>query len=562
MEDDPTPPVPPSIDELFAYASEPYAFPTHNNPSHSLFDNSFGSYSPLLDDNLVVPLDAVENAVGSSGYNFTTPDGRPAETFEAFTASSESSTNGVDVDKWGAISSDSNLLPRTALSTSPNLASAAIAPVSSSSSINLGQPGRHLFDALSPTLRPRDDQQTVQASSGQPSQVLTPADPIPGQETATTTQGPSEKWQTMKHQEVLKGHFLDDFDGFMLKMKNEMGELARKHGKKPEVVEHMVFNGGPNYMKTIKPNVWNAWSHFKYEAVNAHLPTEARMPLAEVQKTYGDEYKALTSGERDDFVRRYTEWQRENRRAPRGLSRGKVQDVNNTCEKIIELMLGLASRSGIIGMFCIARASSSFGMTPRWFFTDAGLDKFLEIVVTRWNIASIGTKMEVFGLADGNVHALLKTAKEKANYLRDEIRMHLQQGLDAAVGKENVRIFYPNFYDKITVPYHVDIVNWPPGIKFVNPSELSDALDGLRTLRDALVTKTCRFVKLTDAEFESLRQKVEADREAGVVPPRVVRKKRTGTNKQKKAAHVERESNEEVEEEESHEDAPRKRKRT
>jgi hypothetical protein len=55
---------------------------------------------------------------------------------------------------------------------------------------------------------------------------------------------------------------------------------------------------------------------------------------------------------------------------------------------------------------------------------------------------------------------------------------------------------YPNFYEKITAQYGVEIVGWP--CRFVNPSDLNQT--DLSLLRDAWANKTCYFRKLTREE--------------------------------------------------------------
>jgi hypothetical protein len=67
-------------------------------------------------------------------------------------------------------------------------------------------------------------------------------------------------------------------------------------------------------------------------------------------------------------------------------------------------MQGLDSRVGIQGMFCIVRSSTEYALTPRWYFTSADLEKFLEIAVRgRWDTNRIGAQMEAYAVAGGSV---------------------------------------------------------------------------------------------------------------------------------------------------------------
>jgi hypothetical protein len=88
---------------------------------------------------------------------------------------------------------------------------------------------------------------------------------------------------------------------------------------------------------------------------------------------------------------------------------------------------------------------------------------------------------------------------------------------------------YPHFYEKITVPYGVDIIGWP--CQFINPSLLSEG--DLTRLRDTWLDKTCHFKKLTREEKKLRAAKFEADVAAGTVK-RATRKSR----KDKGSTHV------------------------
>ncbi|KAJ7306242.1 hypothetical protein DFH08DRAFT_660515, partial [Mycena albidolilacea] len=58
---------------------------------------------------------------------------------------------------------------------------------------------------------------------------------------------------------------------------------------------------------------------------------------------------------------------------------------------------------------------------------------------------------------------------------------------------------YTWYEEDIVQRYNVVLVGWTPA-KFVNPSELSTSLEGLRTLLQALKDGKCFFKKLSPAE--------------------------------------------------------------
>ena len=66
--------------------------------------------------------------------------------------------------------------------------------------------------------------------------------------------------------------------------------------------------------------------------------------------------------------------------------------------------MGLDSRVGVQGLFCIVRSSNDFAIEPRWFFTSPDLERYLEVAVRKkWNTSHIGTQVEAFAVAGGSL---------------------------------------------------------------------------------------------------------------------------------------------------------------
>jgi hypothetical protein len=73
---------------------------------------------------------------------------------------------------------------------------------------------------------------------------------------------------------------------------------------------------------------------------------------------------------------------------------------------------------------------------------------------------------------------------------------------------------YVNYEEDIVLAHGVKLVGWMPA-KFVNPSELSDAIGPLQELFTAIKNGTCKFVTLTPQERIDRKQKYDADIAAG-----------------------------------------------
>ncbi|KAJ7862682.1 hypothetical protein B0H14DRAFT_3863116 [Mycena olivaceomarginata] len=164
-------------------------------------------------------------------------------------------------------------------------------------------------------------------------------------------------------------------------------------------------------------------------------------------------------------------------------------------------MVGLSEHVGAEGFFCIVCNSTDFHMKPKWYFTSKEL---MRIAVGRktWNTEAVGSKIEVFAIAGCDIMGLLHTGKQKSSYLKREISQAIHEGLHTVTGRADITMQYVNYE------------GWTPA-KFVNPSELSDAIGPLQELFTAIKNGTCKFVKLTPQERIDWKQKYDADVAAG-----------------------------------------------
>lgn len=109
---------------------------------------------------------------------------------------------------------------------------------------------------------------------------------------------------------------------------------------------------------------------------------------------------------------------------------------------------------------------------------------------------------------------------------------------------------YTRYEEEIVQRYGIDLQGWTYE-KLMNPSTLSSSLPPLKALRDALVTGTCKFVKLTAAERKEREAAYIASIESGKVELQK-RKRRSDADIRKKSKRARKEggnkSNEEGDE--------------
>lgn len=85
---------------------------------------------------------------------------------------------------------------------------------------------------------------------------------------------------------------------------------------------------------------------------------------------------------------------------------------------------------------------------------------------------------------------------------------------------------YTEYDAKIRVKYHVELRGWPLGVRWGTPSSIG-AVDDIRSLREALVSGECRWVRMSRTAQETLAQ------QATEVPPK---QRKTRSDKGKKRA--------------------------
>jgi hypothetical protein len=84
-------------------------------------------------------------------------------------------------------------------------------------------------------------------------------------------------------------------------------------------------------------------------------------------------------------------------------------------------MVGLRSRVGAEGFFCIVRSNPDFNVKPQWYFTTPEVESYMKIACRpRWDTYTVGTKIEAFAIAGCDVlsTSLYISLLNTLNYLR------------------------------------------------------------------------------------------------------------------------------------------------
>ena len=101
---------------------------------------------------------------------------------------------------------------------------------------------------------------------------------------------------------------------------------------------------------------------------------------------------------------------------------------------------------------------------------------------------------------------------------------------------------YAQYEEEIVQRYGIELEGWTYE-KLTNPSDLSSSLPPLKALRDAIISGTCKFVKLTAAEKKKREAAYMAKIKSGEIELRK-HKWRSDAGVSKKTKQVHREDSE------------------
>ncbi|TFK59093.1 hypothetical protein BDN72DRAFT_781220, partial [Pluteus cervinus] len=79
--------------------------------------------------------------------------------------------------------------------------------------------------------------------------------------------------------------------------------------------------------------------------------------------------------------------------------------------------------------------------------------------------------------------------------------------------KKPIKMNYSNYETSIVLTYRVQLIGWPSGVPRQCPSSLKQ--EPLRQLQEALRNGSCKWVKLTEQEYENLSTDLKRRKEAG-----------------------------------------------
>ncbi|KAF7292671.1 hypothetical protein MIND_01165300 [Mycena indigotica] len=312
--------------------------------------------------------------------------------------------------------------------------------------------------------------------------------------------------------------------------------LAEKYQKKERYFYDLFFQGGAHMVHSRE--AVNPYNAFKHEKAIENQKNGVKENVEALHEAHHAEYQQLSEEEKNELVERLRKEREENVVLRRDTPKARAQDVANTARNITQLITALARRVGLDAFFCLFRNNPDFAMEPYWWFSNKAVEEYMPIATRKtWNTGEVGFKLEAFAIAGCDALNLLRTSKQKSDWLKAEIRILIKEKLVAITGNPDAEIAYRWFEEDVVQRYDIVIDGWC-GIPFDNPSAASTSLAKLRETVDGLRSGTIVFRKLTLAEAAERRKKWEADVAAGLVSAKS-QKERSDKGVPRKRKHAE-----------------------
>ncbi|KAF7981821.1 hypothetical protein HWV62_31943 [Athelia sp. TMB] len=301
----------------------------------------------------------------------------------------------------------------------------------------------------------------------------------------------------------------DDISEYLEESEEKYTEIAERHSVTVQKVKELIT--AKTYYKSKRaPSLRNAIVHEFAETINSCLPKGSKKSLAEIQAMIDEDggIMEVTDERASQLIANLITYRDTKQTGVRANNRSASMDINAVCERITIELDNLADRTGYSAFFLGARNSVNDAMPPI-FHGSGDAEKFFS---------------ECFGKTTWEVSKLFEqwlckreTTIEKRDTVmkvRSECIGLIKQGLHAKTNNDRIEMNYVNYEEKIVIPYQVKLVGHPFGIK--NPSDITTITD-LRTLRNALKTKQCQWVRITDEEADALTKDIRSRRERGEV---------------------------------------------
>ncbi|KAM6488896.1 hypothetical protein JOM56_001311 [Amanita muscaria] len=307
-----------------------------------------------------------------------------------------------------------------------------------------------------------------------------------------------------------------------------VGELSVKFKKKRSYILTLVHAKSTLKAKR-KPNLKNALLHRKAKEVNQGRLDGERLSLVQIQKLIDKEHclDDISEEQKHELINELQVYRELKQTGSRATSLSAAQDVRQTMQRLSVELQHLFLRTGTCTVLLVSKSHIDDQSIPGWIATGESGSFFIDVL--KQDVWDVVRKYEQWVCSRDQTAPKIDSFKK----MRSECISLINEGLrQISKQPDTVMMNYVNYDKAIIQKYHVKLIGWPTTIKFMTPANLSST-DDVRKLRNALKTKTCHWIHLSEMEVDEHMTSI-AEREAAGEQVGRKRKQRADKGKPRK----------------------------
>ncbi|KAJ7857368.1 hypothetical protein B0H13DRAFT_2356992 [Mycena leptocephala] len=286
-------------------------------------------------------------------------------------------------------------------------------------------------------------------------------------------------------------------------------EVAKEHGVTVEVILRRLMSMGSK-KATRKVNLFNAKVHHlcaRQKKVGRPITMKEGRQRVRRDPEFQDVDKEVEQMYRDEL-----EGHRQlHQHGPRSTSLACAADARATVNMIAEEMTALAERTGMVGFACFTRGHLHDKTVPCEIESWGGLDFFPQMM--KVDPRDLGTKFELWSVA--REKGVL--GEDTLRSMRTEVVKYNEVGIREKGGRKNIKINWKQYHTIMIVKHRLILRGWPLDDRPpCNPGSIMDVAS-IKLVRDAMRDGDCFWHRMTDAEWEREKTKVNEMVEEGKV---------------------------------------------
>ncbi|KAG2049247.1 hypothetical protein BDR06DRAFT_866438, partial [Suillus hirtellus] len=290
--------------------------------------------------------------------------------------------------------------------------------------------------------------------------------------------------------------------------KTQIEALALAHHVTPKQINNIISNH-MHYRTSCKSQLIHALIHAKAKEMNAG----SRYSMAELHEMVitDPETKHLMMEQKEAYIAALEKHCERKGVSVQANNQAAARDVVATMDRIVKELDDLQVQIGVYGTLFVVRGHINDTIQSMMHSMDNSKD-FWEDVYEH-PMADFLRQYEQWACTQDQSH----------NDIACTRCFNLTSSTVSVTSKKDIMMNYSNYETAIVETYGVHLVEWPQGVNFTSPSNISTVGD-IRRLQDALKAWMCYWTTLSPAEVKAHTAELDAHRSAGEVVHKLQKK--------------------------------------